>query len=241
MIAAALLVAPRAWGADHLDSPGTKAAAEADITDVYAWVSADKAKTNLILNVSPAATGTSKFSNAVQYVFHVSSQPAYGESDPSKIKRVNIVCTFRSDQTISCWLGPAAAGGITTASDYVTGDASATAGLTSLNGKMKVFAGLRNDPFFFNLEGFQETVKAVVAAAAAPGFAAIVDASGCPHLPADAAALVAGQLSKAKGGGTGVDFFAGLNVLSIVVSVDTAELTSGGPVIGVWGSTHRRP
>ena len=79
---AALLAggAQQVRAADHLDAPGAKAAPEADVTDVYAWMSADKAKTYLIMNVSPMATTASKFSSAVQYVLHVSSTDAYGEA-----------------------------------------------------------------------------------------------------------------------------------------------------------------
>jgi hypothetical protein len=233
-------LAPAARAADHLDSPGVKLAPEADITDVFAWMSADKSKTYLVMDVSPAASASSRFSDQIQYVFHLSSQDAYGEKDPAKIKRVNVMCTFDVAQHISCWLGAASSSGISSASDYVTGDATLTAGLASLNGKMKVFAGLRDDPFFFNLEGFQEAVKQVEAAAATPSFPSLVDASGCPHLPSDAAAAVAGQLSHAKGGGAAKDFFAKLNVLSIVLAVDTTTAAPGGKILGVWASTHRR-
>jgi hypothetical protein len=40
-------------------------------------------------------------------------------------------------------------------------------------------------------------------------------------------------------GGPAVDFFLGLNVLSIVLQVDKTLLTSGGPVVGVWASTNK--
>jgi Domain of unknown function (DUF4331) len=242
LVLAALLFAPAPAGAaDHLDSPRVKAAPEADITDVYAWMSGDKAKTYLVMNVSPMASAGSKFSDQIQYVFHLNSQEAYGEKDPSKIKHVNIICTFDFAQKVSCWLGPASMGGISAPTDFVNGDASATAGLVSQMGKMKVFAGLRDDPFFFNLDGFKAAAKQVETAAGAAGFGNIVDASGCPHLPADAAAAVAGQLSHAPGGGAAVDFFAHLNVLSIVLAVDTAEAAPGGKILGVWASTYRRP
>jgi hypothetical protein len=231
--------APAVRAADHLDSPRVKLAPEADITDVFAWMSSDKAKTYLVMNVSPAASAGSKFSPDVQYVFHLNSQAAYGEKDPTKIKHVNILCTFDFAQNISCWLGPASTTGISSPTDYVTG-AMVPAGLVSQAGKMTVFAGLRDDPFFFNLEGFQETVKLVEGAAANPQFPAIVDASGCPHLDSNTASLAAGQLSHAKGGGPAKDFFANLNVLSIVIALDTADAAPGGKILGVWASTYRR-
>jgi hypothetical protein len=237
MLAALWCLPARA--ADHLDSPRVKAAPEADITDVFAWMSADKAKTYLVMNVSPMAAAGTKFSDQIQYVFHLNSQDTYGEKDPTKIKHVNVICTFDFAQKVSCWVGAASMTGIATADDFVDGDASATAGLTSQNGKMKVFAGLRDDPFFFNLDGFKAAAKAVEGAAAQIG--PTVDASGCPHLPADVAAAVAGQLSHAPDGSAAKDFFAKLNVLSIAIALDTAEAAPGGKILGVWASTYRRP
>jgi hypothetical protein len=231
----------QARAADHLDAPGAKAAPEADITDVYTWMSADKAKTYLIMNVTPMATAASKFSAAVQYVFHINSSDAYGETDASKIKHVNLICTFDSGQKISCWLGPASASGVSSTTDYVNGDASATTGLASTNKKFTVFAGLRDDPFFFNLDGFHATEALVEAAAAKPGFSSIVDGSGCPHLDAATAGALASQLAHDPTGGPPKDFFSKLNVLSIVVSIDTTEVNSGGKIVGVWASTHRKP
>jgi hypothetical protein len=237
---AVLLCAP-ARAADHLDSPRVKAAPEADITDVFAWMSADKTRTYLVLDVSPAAAAGAKFSDAIQYVFHLNSTDTYGEKDPTKIKHVNVICTFDFAQKISCWVGAASATGVSSVDDFVNGDASATAGLASQMGKMKVFAGLRDDPFFFNLAGFKAAAQAVETAAGTSGFGNIVDGSGCPHLPQAASAAVAGQLSHAPGGGPAQDFFAKLNVLSIVVALDTAEAAPGGKILGVWASTYRRP
>ena len=76
------------------------------------------------------------FSDAVQYVIHVESAPAYGESG----SEVQIICTFEVDQTLECWVGNA---------DYVTGDASSEVGLTSSSGRVRAFAGEREDAFFF--------------------------------------------------------------------------------------------
>jgi hypothetical protein len=241
LIAAALFASLPARAADHLDSPAVKVDPASDITDVYAWVSSDKTKTYLVMDVFPAATSSSKFSNAVQYVFHLTSMDAYGEKDATKIKQVNLICTFTADQLASCWVGPAVTGGISSTTDFVTGQITDKTGLTSTMGKFKLWAGLRDDPFFFNLEGFQETVKAVEAAAMKPGFASIVDASGCPHLDSTTAGALAGQLSHAAGGGAAKNFFGGLGVMAIVISIDTAVAAPGGKILGVWASTHRRP
>ena len=37
-----------------------------------------------------------------------------------------------------------------------------------------------------------------------------------------------------------VDTFAGKNVLAIVLEIDKTVLTVGGPVLGIWSSTHQK-
>jgi uncharacterized protein DUF4331 len=117
----------------------------------------------------------------------------------------------------------------------VNGDASATSGIQSGSGKLKVFAGLRDDPFFFNLDGFKAVATAVHAAAPVLTF----DAAGCPALNTVTATALVAQLSHSPTGGAAEDHFARNNVLAIVLSIDKTILTGGGPVLSVWGSTNR--
>lgn len=222
--AAALAIAtggPLAFAADHLDSPGPKKDPLADITDVYAWTANDNLV--LVLDVAPLATTESKFSDAVQYALHLESSSAFGVAGTKS----DVICTFDADQKISCWIGD---------KDYVTGDASATTGLTSASGKTKVYAGLRADPFYFNLEGFNDAVATATAAAGSLTF----DTSGCPAIDANTATILVGMLQgTAMGTGNAADFFAPLNVLGIVIEIDKTLVNSGGPIISVWGSTHK--
>jgi hypothetical protein len=225
-----MLAASTALAADHLDSPAEKANLAQDITDVYTWV--DSGNVVLIMNVNPGATAATKFSNAVQYVFHTASAAAYPQTSP---KATDVICTFDTTQKISCWVGTA---------DYVTGDASMPAGLTSTSGNVKVFAGLRDDPFFFNLGGFKDAEADVEAAT---GLTA--DAAGCPQLNAATTMALDKDIAGSNhGAGPAVDFFApnastnpgySGNVLSIVVSVKSSLLTSGGPIMSVWASTNK--
>ena len=77
------------------------------------------------MTVFPVADANSKFSDAAAYVFHTESAGAFGAtSNP-----LDIICTFDAAQKIQCWAGD----------EYVTGDASAAAGITSTSGKLKVF------------------------------------------------------------------------------------------------------
>ena len=220
------LAGPSAFAADHLDSPNPKKDPATDITDVYAW--AEGGKVLLVLNVAPLATAESKFSDAVQYALHVESSAGFGMAGTSK----DVVCTFDAAQKVQCWIGDP--GG--KADDYVTGDASDTNGLASDSGKMKVYAGLRADPFYFNLEGFKDAVQTVKDSAAALMF----DADGCPQLDPITATTLQGMLQGTmKGTGNAENFFEMVNVLSIVLEVDKALLTGGGSTLAVWGSTHK--
>lgn len=213
-------ISPSVLAADHLDGPAASADPAADITDIFAWMSSDAKTVYLVLDVVPLANTASKFSNAVQYVFHTTSRATFGATTSQK---VDIICTFDTSQKISCWAGD----------EYVRGDASNTAGLMSNGGKLKVFAGLRDDPFFFNLDGFKNASRTTIAVKGMLTF----DAAGCPTLPPGN--IVARQLGTAPDGGTAQDFFKGLNVLAIVVAVDKTIITPGGPILGVWASTNK--
>src|SRR5712692_2435549 len=144
------LLAPLMMAADHLDGPAASADPTADITDLFAWMSSDAKTVYIILNVAPLATASTKFSTAVQYVVHTTSRASFGAATSSS---VNIICTFDASQKISCWAG----------NEYVNGDASTTAGISSGSNKLKVYAGVRDDPFFFNLDGFKNAAKTTIA------------------------------------------------------------------------------
>lgn len=210
-----------ARSADHLDSPAVRMDPAADINDVYSFM--DGNNVVLVMTVAPAATTASKFSDQIQYVFHTSSGAAFGATTSD----VNIICTFDAAQAAQCWAGTDA---------YATGNASQPTGIASADGKMKVFAGLRADPFFFNLNGFNATVDTVKAAAGGLVF----DEAGCPDVPPGTSAALRDQLKTVSDGGPPVDFFKDLNTLAIVVAIDKSLVTKGGPVMSVWGSTNRK-
>lgn len=212
-----------AKSADHLDSPAAKADPTADINDLYSWMDGDHAV--FALTVYPAAPAGALFSDQVRYVIHTTSSAKFGDPETNK----DIICTFAgttAPQTTSCWLGATDA--------FATGNASADTGIASEDGKFKVFAGLRKDPFFFNLAGFQATVATVKSAAGSLSFDA-----GCPLLDDGTASALQASLGTDGGGGTAVDFFKDLNTLAIVVSVDKSLITGGGPVVSAWAATHK--
>ncbi len=214
-----------ALAADHLDSKAAVADPAADITDVYAWTEGQNLL--FVLNVAPLATADSKFSNAVQYALHLESSAKFG--DPGK--EATIIATFDDLQKISLWISDE-----TGVIDYVTGDASPTTGLKSESEKFRVFAGLRADPFYFNLDGFKDAVGTVTASLNGLAY----DGAGCPMLSQAVSDALIGQLQgTAMGMMPPKNFFETANVLSIVIEVDKALLTTGGPIVSAWGSTHK--
>ena len=209
---------------DHLDGPGVQANPAADIGDLFAWMSPDQARVNLLMTVFPLATTTSKFSSFTHYVFHTASRSAFSMAAASA---VDVICDFQggSPQATQCWVGSTA---------YVAGDATAAAGLSSANGQVRVFAGLRDDPDFFNAAGFNAFRQSFTGAAGSLS----IDAAGCPGLNSPVATAFESQLNHGALGGAPTNLVASANVLAIVVSVDASLLTTGGPIVSVWASTN---
>jgi len=214
-----------ARAADHADGPAATAAPDADITDVYSWMSADTKKMYLVLDLFPAATAAAKFNPNVLYVLHTKSKASLTSASGTSL---DIICTFDAAQAIQCWAGDS----------YVSGATAGlgNAGLTSSDGHLTVWAGLRDDPFFFNLDGFKTLVSLVKGAKSALTF----DGSGCPNnIDQPTSDALVSALKHDPQGGPPVDHFKGLNVLAIVVAIDTTQVTKGGPVVGVWASTNK--
>ena len=208
----------RVLAADHADGPAASADPTSDIDDVYAWMSPDTTDVNLVMTIGRDVPGTFKLSDKVQYVFHVSSRPAFGAAAASEQL---VIAEFATDGKVKLWVGM---------DEYLEGDASSESGLETKNGRVKVFTGVRNDPFYFNLKGFQDVARTVGTVASQLQF----DPAGCPRLDA----ATAGTL--VRGLGTGADDFLRFNAFAIVVSIDKSLLTKGGPIVSVWGSTHRK-
>jgi hypothetical protein len=226
----ALGLLPRvAKSADHLDAPAAKADHTADLNDLFSWMepAGDGGTPHALfaLTVFPAAPAGALFSDKVQYVIHTTSSATFGGTETNK----DIICTFAgtaAPQTVSCWVGATDA--------FVTGNADSATGIASADGKLKVFAGLRKDPFFFNLDGFRATVATVKGAASSLTYDA-----GCPLLDDPTASALQTSLQSDGGGGGATDFFKDLNTLAIVVSVDKTLVTGGGPIVSAWASTNK--
>jgi hypothetical protein len=144
----ALLSSVRA--SDHLDGPRATADPLADITDVFAFTSPeDPSRVVLAMAVAPYASASARFATGVDYAFRVRrvTAPNPLTLDPTPL---DVECTFDdgNPQMVRC-TGP---GGLA---------AQATVGSTSAGGaSMRVFAGPRSDPAFFDRQGALATLAA---------------------------------------------------------------------------------
>lgn len=142
--------------ADHLDPPdrtgstATTADAAADIADIYAWHTEGG---NLVLALTfagpmaPSADQEGTYDRDVLYTLHLDTDANFTNADTNPI-----TVRFGLKEDRSGWQVQVT--GVPGSETAITGDVEET--ITS--GDIKVFAGLREDPFFFDLQGFQETV-----------------------------------------------------------------------------------
>jgi hypothetical protein len=206
--------------ADHIDAPAVTGGASTslgnDITDVYVFQSpADNSKMVFVMNtqglLSPAATATAAFPSNVMYEFNI-------DNTGDNVEDLVIQCLVQGGK-IRVY-GPVAPGTTGLTSIVKTSGPSTEATVTPYNAAVpntatnangtRIFAGPRDDPFFFDLVRFKEII-----AGAASSFHA-----GTVGDPAN-------------------DAFKGTNVMSIVVEVPKSLLGTSA-TINVWGETKSK-
>jgi hypothetical protein len=206
-----------ASASDHLDTPTVIADPAADIGDIYAWTSSDGRRLNLVMDIV-----AHQFSDRLQYVFHVDSGEQFGKTTATTL----IVCSFDVANVLDCWVGDA---------DYVHGDASDPRGIEGNNRRFRVFAGLRDDPFFNNVKG---TRAAYNVAGAALQHGTTVDSAGCPQFD-EATSHEILDTWRHTNGGPATNLLAGWKSSSLVLSIDLDVLNTGGKLLAVWGAVHK--
>jgi Domain of unknown function (DUF4331) len=213
--AIALCAAGLSEGSDHLDTPTVIANPSADIGDIYAWTAPDGRHLNLIMDI----VGHS-FSDKLEYAFHVDSGRAFGRTTST----IAISCRFPTADSVECRAGDI---------DIARGDPRNPAGVESLYDHFRVFAGLRDDPFFNNVRGTRAAYQTAQAALKA---GASVDAAGCPNFDRATSQAILDQW-KHTDGGAPKNFLAGWTSSSIVISIDLKIVNRGGKMLAVWGTT----
>ena len=136
---------------DHIDGPVTINHAVADITDLFAFPSPDHpGHLALILNVYNAVAFNGHFSDKVTYSFlvrHASIRGAGEEPGFDTSGDYRVACTFETPHTPFAphWVTCKSSSG--TSVRQRVGEVNGQAA----TGGLRVFAGRRSDPFFFNL------------------------------------------------------------------------------------------
>ncbi len=195
-----------------------------EIEGVYAWMSPGGALVNLVMDVYSGAPASARFSDSVEYVFHTRSMAS--SSSTSSVEE-DVICTFDAQQKVSCWAGDS----------FVAGDASGTAGIESPDGLLRVFAGRRDDPEFWNRTGFDRMTSDI----AQTKLTFATDSAGCPRFDAVTQAELVREVGSGANGGPARDDFAAKNVLALVVQVDKGILTRGGSFVAIYGAIHEKP
>jgi hypothetical protein len=150
-----LLVAP-AWTADHRDAPGVNEDPRADINDIYAFINPNSGNVVLAMTVNPFQIGGAPgiaFGQDVLYEFKI-------DNDGDNVEDLVVQTTFTPVSPGPHRFnvrGPAKPRSAGTASSLLLADAPTISGpadgtVTVGSGNVvKAFAGLRDDPFFFDL------------------------------------------------------------------------------------------
>jgi hypothetical protein len=202
--AAALAAIAPVSAADHGDAPLSKANHAEDIADVYAF-NGEGGNVVLVMTVNPLTMPGDapafdqnglyqfKIDNSGDAVPDVTYNVTFGAPDGTGAQSVKVqrAAGAAADQISAS--GTEIVAGMTTA--------GTAAPVVNTNGNVKLFAGLRDDPFFFDLTAFK-----------------------------------AGLAFRNPGN----DFFQGLNLSAIVLSVPPSDFqASGSTMAGVWALTSK--
>ncbi|MFT3934613.1 MAG: DUF4331 family protein [Chitinophagaceae bacterium] len=160
------------WAADHIDAPAVTGQAT-DITDVYAFKGADASSRVFVANtqglLSPGATATAKFDVNTLIEFNI-------DNNNDNVEDLVIQAIY--DGTNMNFYGPIAPSatgtkskleGTKTASVAVTAYSASTPTIATGTNGMKVFAGPRDDPFFFDLDQYKKIIAGTATSFNNPG------------------------------------------------------------------------
>jgi len=215
-----------ATASDHQDTPEVELSPRLDINDVYVFPGSSPDRLVLAVTTSspltPAGSANASFDPEILYQIKVDNT---GDAVEDLVIQFTFEGTGTGQQiTLRGPVAPTQTGARTRQVDAAPTLRGAINTVLGSAGGVQLFAGLREDPFFIDLEQF---------------FKIIPDR-----------APVTGPLSKigpkpeaSAFRDPGFDFLAGINTLAIVVELPEAMLLRAGggadPQIGVWATTSR--
>jgi len=210
-----------AMPADHAESPATDADTAADIADVFIFASPDATKLVGAITFGGRPAPRSRIDGSfycdpdVLYTYNIDRADASGSFD--NVADFKVLIRFGKNRAGQCGIQLESVPGT---SQTISGPIELE--LPGSNG-LRAFAGLRNDPFFFDFEGFS----------------ALLNTFATPGQHGD---LVSSF--RLGGGQPRRDSFAFRNVSAIVfeMNIDTVAPRSAGgtrPKVRVWATTSR--
>jgi Domain of unknown function (DUF4331) len=223
-----------AAGSDHADSPAVLARPGADLTDVYVFP-APHNDANVVVAVdvhpliAPGMGASTYFDPGVMYQFKIDNT---GDHVEDLVMQFSAGAPSNGSQTITLY-GPGKPNQTGTSSTWIakTGTFKYNDKNASVNG-MKVFAGPREDPFFFDLAQF---------------FKIVPDRNFGNHGPGKSVPPPSAGSFRGFAAGSGCDTSAAqdflsankFNVLSLIVELPRTTLAPAGGApgkISVWAS-----
>jgi hypothetical protein len=198
--------------ADHADAPGTMADPAADIADLYAWHTADGTIVAIVTFQGLQNPGEEPdYDSELLYTIHIDNtadpmeKADWQNNDNDNESDIQILVKFGQNGFME-WGAqfenvPGADGPIITPVQE-----EATSGTN-----VRVIAGVFEDPFFFDLDGFNMT------------FTELQDPAAASDLMFDATR----------------DFFENTNVHAIVVEMDAPAALDGATYLQMWATSGR--
>jgi hypothetical protein len=231
---AAWFTSSPARAADHRDSPVVDGAPEGDITDVFAFLDPnDKTRVVFAMGVNPfavpALNSSYRFSTGFLYQFKIDTTGDYVENYAIQVTFRDAASVSAGAQSVHVRIGavdPGSTGAISTLMTNEAIDVTGPVNTVLNNNGVQVFAGLRDDPFTFDVGQFFR-----IQAGTSQLFRAV---------PSSPLGPLSGR-PVGTNGQSGIDGFAGFNASYIVVSVPISAISPGyfqnrSNLYNVWGT-----
>lgn len=163
VIAAAVLTTGVIYAADHIDTPAVTNQ-PSDITDLYVFQGQTSSNLVFVANtqglLSPVTTASAKFDENTILEFNI-------DNNGDNVEDLVIQCKYNASNNKMEVYGPVKPSE-TGARSKLEGSITASTDVTAYNGTVatgtgstgiKVFAGPRDDPFFFDLDAFKKILN----------------------------------------------------------------------------------
>jgi hypothetical protein len=234
LCSAAWIASSPARAADHRDSPVVDGAPEGDITDVFAFLDPnDKTRVVFAMGVNPfavpALNDSYRFSTGFLYQFKIDTTGNYVENNVIQVTFGDAASVSAAAQSIHVRIGapdPGSTGAVNTLMTNAAVDVTGPVNTVINSNGVQVFAGLRDDPFTFDVGQFFR-----IKAGTSQLFRAV---------PASPLGPLTGR-PIGSSGQSGIDGFAGFNATYIIVSVPLSvlrppEFKNNGNIYNIWGT-----